>query len=166
MAQLRTLSPAAVPRAMDRADQYRLRNEPEGAESICLDVLEVEPENQRALILLLLARTDQFEQAGARALDRARKILPRLEGQYERAYYAGVICERQALTMLKRRGRRSGVAAYEWFQRALEHYDDAIAEGPAGDESAILRWNTCVRMIDRHPHCVPDSTEHPELGIE
>jgi len=166
MAQLRALSPEAVPLALEKAEHYRLLNEPEEAESICIDVLEVDPENQRALIQLLLAQTDQFEQAGARALDRAREVLPRIEGEYQRAYYSGLICERQAKTLLRRRGRGSGIAAYEWFQRALQYYERAIAEREPGDEDAILRWNTCVRMIEHHPHCVPDSAEHQELGIE
>jgi len=29
-----------------------------------------------------------------------------------------------------------------------------------------LRWNACVRMIERHPRCAPDPEERAELGIE
>jgi hypothetical protein len=35
-------------------------NEPLEAESICRDVLEIEPDHQEALAALLLALTDQF----------------------------------------------------------------------------------------------------------
>jgi len=35
-------------------------NEPEEAESICLDILEVDADNQEVLVMLLLAITDQF----------------------------------------------------------------------------------------------------------
>ena len=34
--QLKTLSPEAVPRALAKAERYRLLNEPGEAESICL----------------------------------------------------------------------------------------------------------------------------------
>jgi hypothetical protein len=40
-----------------------LLNEPAEAESICHDVLRIDPENQQALIVLLLTLTDQFGKA-------------------------------------------------------------------------------------------------------
>ena len=58
MSELKTLSTEAVPAALEKAEHYRLLNEPEEAESICQDVLAADPANQRALIVLLLARTD------------------------------------------------------------------------------------------------------------
>ena len=61
MFELKPLSEKAVPRALERAERYRLLNEPAEAESICQDVLRIEPENQQALISLLPALTDQFE---------------------------------------------------------------------------------------------------------
>ena len=36
-------------------------NEPGEAESICLDILAVDPDNQRAIIILLLAVKDRFD---------------------------------------------------------------------------------------------------------
>ena len=48
----------------------------------------------------------------------------------------------------------------------LEILDDAIQAREPGDDDAILRWNTCVRMIERHPHCRPESTERREIHIE
>src|SRR5712691_3378052 len=63
--ELKTLSPEAVPRALAKAERYRLLNEPGEAESICLDALEIEPENQDALATLLLAQTDQFGHEGS-----------------------------------------------------------------------------------------------------
>jgi hypothetical protein len=166
MFTLKALAPGAVPEALEKARDYRLHNEPVEAESICLDVLEVEPDNQQAVRLLILALTDQFEKGGAAAFDRARKALARVEGEYERAYYAGIICERQAKTVLRARGRRSGAISWEWFRRALDHYEVALAKRPAGDVDATLRWNTCVRIMERHPHCALDTSEHIELGLE
>ncbi len=123
-------------------------------------------DNQRALIDLLLARTDQFEKGSPSLLKQAREVLPRLQGEYERAYYGGVICERQAKGLLRRRGKRSGFVAYEWFQYALEQYELASESRPSDVENATLRWNACVRMIERYPHCAPDPEERAELGIE
>ena len=60
MFTLKPIDPAAVPAALQQAERYRLLNEPEEAESICLDVLAVEPDNQQALVMLLLSLTDQF----------------------------------------------------------------------------------------------------------
>ncbi|MEE2900476.1 MAG: hypothetical protein VX815_18600, partial [Gemmatimonadota bacterium] len=62
MSELKPLSADAVPVALAKAEHYRLLNEPEEAESICIDILEVDPEHQKALINLLLARTDQFKE--------------------------------------------------------------------------------------------------------
>src|SRR5437773_1062802 len=96
MFELKPLSHDAIPAALERAMRYRLLNEPGDAESICQDVLRTAPENQRALVILLLALTDQFEQGCAMAAMKAQEILPRLREEYERTYYAGIICERRA----------------------------------------------------------------------
>ena len=44
-----------IPRALEKADRYRLLNEPMEAESICLDVLATDPDHQDALVMLVLA---------------------------------------------------------------------------------------------------------------
>src|SRR6266853_596016 len=61
MFELKPLSKEAIPKALERADRYRLLNEPAEAESICLDMLEAEPDNRRALSTLILALTDQLD---------------------------------------------------------------------------------------------------------
>src|SRR5436305_14218185 len=91
---LKSLSPQGIPEALEKAHRYRLLNEPSQAESICLDILHIEPANQAALTTLLLAITDQFDSDGTPK--RAREILEKLAGEYERAYYAGMILERSA----------------------------------------------------------------------
>ncbi len=55
------ISPASVPGALAKAERYRLLNEPGEAESICLDILAVEPDNQQALASLILSLTDQLQ---------------------------------------------------------------------------------------------------------
>lgn len=166
MFELKPLSPDAVTAALAKAEHYRILNEPEEAESICIDILEVDPDNQRALINLLLARADQFDGGSPSLLKLAREVLPRLQGEYERAYYGGVICERRAKALLRHRGRQSDYVAYEWFQYALEQYGLAIEARPSDVGDATLRWNACVRMIERHPHCASHPEECADLGIE
>src|SRR5688572_23354783 len=101
MFEPKPLTKDGIARAVERAERYRLLNEPVEAESICLDVLSADPENQRALVMLLLALTDQLDEDAADAVARAREILPRLREEYERAYYAGIIAERRAKAQLR-----------------------------------------------------------------
>jgi hypothetical protein len=165
MFELKPLSEKAVPRALEKAERYRLLNEPVEAESICQDVLRIDPDNQQALISLLLALTDQFE-GRASDVNQAREVLDRLRGDYERAYYAGIICERRAKARLIHGGPASGFAAYDWFQEAMSWYEKAEAIRPAGNDDALLRWNTCARILMRHPHVQPGPEERTELPLE
>lgn len=153
MPELRPLSPGAVPAALARAERYRLLGEGDQAESICLDVLAVEPGRQDALVTLILAITDQFRDGSGTAQHaaRAEALLPRLVDEYARAYYGGVVHERRARAML---GRSPTSAARAWFQAALEQFDRAIALREAGNDEAVLRWNACVRALQRLPEAI------------
>jgi hypothetical protein len=150
MFELKPLGPEAVPRAMEKAERYRLLNEPEEAESICLDVLAIEPEHQEALITLLLALTDQFRTGCADCSTRAQEVLPRLHSEYNRCYYAGIICERRGTAQLDKGGFGSGSFAFSWLRHAMEWYEKAEALREPGNDDAILRWNTCARIIMKH----------------
>ena len=101
MFELKPLSREGIPGALAKAERYRLLNEPGEAESIYLDVLEIDPDNQQALVGLVLALTDQFEHGVPGCVNQAREVLPRLREEYERAYYAGIICEREAKAQLR-----------------------------------------------------------------
>src|SRR5438876_3003748 len=104
MPELKRLHKDAIPAALEKAERYRLLNEPDEAESICLDILAVDPDNQEALVALVLALTDQFRaDDDGRCYARAKELLPRLHGDYERHYYAGIICERRGSATLDRR---------------------------------------------------------------
>src|SRR2546421_12069357 len=96
MSDLKKLSKEAIPHALERAERYRLLNEPAQAESICLDVLAIDPENQRAVVMLLLALTDQFRGGAADTFRQAEAVIPRLHGEYDRLYYSGILWERRA----------------------------------------------------------------------
>ena len=162
---LKTLSPDAIPRSVAKAERYRLLNEPAEAESICLDVLEIEPDNQQALVMLLLALTDQFDGRLGVAASQAQEVLPRLRDAYQRAYYAGIICERRAKARMNHGGPGAGFAAYEAFRDAMSWYEKAEAIRPAGNDDAILRWNACARIIMRN-NLVPRPKEDFEPALE
>jgi hypothetical protein len=157
---------AAIPAALEKAERYRLLNEPGGAESICLDILAVEPEHQDALITLLLAITDQFDEDTSAKVRRAREVLPRLRDAYRRAYYAGVIDERHAKALLRRGMLRSGEAAYALLREAMHRYEEAEKSRPQGDDEAILRWNTCARLLADNPQLRPGEREEYEPAFE
>ena len=96
MFELKRLSPAGVEAALAKVERYRLLNEPWLAESICRDVLAVEPDNKQALVMLILALTDQFGTTGSKALFKeARDLVEQLDDDYERAFYEGIVCERR-----------------------------------------------------------------------
>jgi hypothetical protein len=161
MFELKTLSPEAVPRALAKAERYRLLNEPGEAESICLDTLEIGPTNQEAISMLLLAITDQFD-ADVTRVNEAWKTVDRLTGEYERAYYSGIIHERRAKASLKRGKPRGGPRAYEWLREAMACYERAEQLRPPNNDDALLRWNACARLIMSDHHLVPMSEEPGE----
>ena len=155
-----------VPTALQKAERYRIINDPTSAESICLDVLAVSPENQQALVTLLLAITDQFGQAPTEGVRRAREVLPRLQDEYKRAYYAGIICERCAKAQLRSTAPKSGAMAYHWLREAMSWYEKAESRRPSGNDEAILRWNTCGRLLARYPQLRPETDEPVALSLE
>ena len=112
MFELKSLSAEAIPAALEKAERYRLLNEPGEAESICLDVLETDPENQQALITLLLAVTDRFGKGYGVGDTQAKELLARVKGEYERAYYAGILAERRAKAKLAQGHPGAGHYAY------------------------------------------------------
>jgi hypothetical protein len=162
---LKPIAPESIARALEKAERYRLLNEPAFAESICLDVLAIEPENQQALVSYLLSLTDQFTEGLEGAEANARAVLPRLHGEYERIYYAGIICERRAKALLAHGGYDSGSVAYEYLRDALEYFEKAQAVQPPGNDDAILRYNTCVRMMEWH-HLEPGADERQDYPLE
>jgi hypothetical protein len=144
--ELKKISPAAIPAALQKAQQYRLLNEPALAESICRDVLAVDDGQETARIMLLLALTDQLDARSTEGVKEAEAVLSRLSGDYERAYYCGLISERWARALLS--AGDPGGQAYEWLTDAMHHYEHAEKLAPAGNEDPVLRWNTCVREIE------------------
>ena len=165
MFTLKSISSAAIPAALEKVERYRLLNEPELAESICHDVLAIEPDNQAALVMLFLSLTDQFRAGPAACVSQAQAVLPRLRGEYERLYYAGILWERRGLARLSQGGPGSGPVASVLIRKAMEFFEQAEAIRPAGNDDAILRWNTCARVCIRH-HLEPETEEHFHPALE
>ena len=158
--ELKSLHKDAIPGALAKAERYRLLHEPWQSESICQDVLRIDPENEQALVTLILALTDQFDK-GAR-VEEAKALIPRLAGEYDRAYYSGIISERRAYSLLHQARHGSGPTIYEWLREAMEWYERAEAKRPPHNDDALLRWNTCVRVLARNPELKPAVEEHRE----
>lgn len=165
MPEFKPISRESIPLALEKAERYRLLNEPAQAESICLDVLAVDPKNQRALVSLLLSLTDQFATEAADHCRQAREAVEKLHGEYERHYYSGIICERRGNVCAMRGGPGSAAQAYEWIMEALSYYEKAEPLRPAGNDDALLRWNCCLRICQRY-HLEPEPVEvlPPVLG--
>jgi hypothetical protein len=161
MFELKRISHEAIERSLERAMRYRLLNEPEEAESICLDILAIAPNHQQAITTMLLALTDQFPENCSTCVQRARDLLPSFESEYDRAYYAGIISERRANARLLGHTRRSESMAYDLFRDAMDHYEHAERFSPPGNEDALLRWNTCARAIVKHKLAGRDELREP-----
>jgi hypothetical protein len=164
MPDFKPLSKEAIPAAVEKAKQYRLLNEPAEAESICLDVLRADPENQQALITLLLAVTDRFSKGYGVSDTQAKELLGRITGGYERAYFAGLVAERRAKAKLAQGGHASAWA-YGLLREAMDCYEKAEAIRPPGNDDPILRWNTCARIIEQNK-LVPREEERVEPAFD
>jgi tetratricopeptide (TPR) repeat protein len=150
MFQFKALSPEGIGPALQRAERYRLLNEPREAESICRDILAIDPDNQQALVLLVLSLTEQFGDGDAPDVTEARSLLLKLNSEYERTYYAGMICERLAKELLAHGTLGSGPRVYDLLRDAMAWYEKAEHIRPPGNDDALLRWNTCARIILRN----------------
>jgi hypothetical protein len=167
MFDLKSLHPDAIPAALEKAQRYRLLNEPEQAQSICEDVLRVDGANQEALTTLILALTDRFAYVRPSSPNQARELVSRLVGDYEREYYAGLIAEREGIAWLSSDKPRGGEAAYQCFRDAMTHYEGAEKLRPPANDDALLRWNSCARMIHNHADIAPvDEADRqaPQMG--
>lgn len=167
MLTLKPITVEAVPTALAKAQQYRLLNEPNDAESICLDILAAMPEHSEALKTLLLALTDKFSQFGVNpSFDQAREIVARLDASHCKAYYSGIIFERRAKFHLKQGGPGAGTAAYQWLVKAMDAFDEAMTECDTKSQEAVLRWNACARIMNSNPEIHADEEDRGELLLD
>lgn len=149
MTELKKISRDAIPRAVQKAERYRLLNQSWATESICLDILEVDPTSQPVIVMLLLALTDQFAAETFDLTRRAQALRASITDPYQRAYYEGIIHERLAHAQLAHTALQAEAMAYESLRLAMEAFERAEALRSPGNDDAILRWNTCARALER-----------------
>lgn len=151
--------------ALDKARQYRSLQEPEMAESICLDILNVDADNQQALVLYILALSDQLHHPDKQAqIKIIQQAIEKLDSEYRRHYYAGLLNERQARFLLSQPMSRS--FAYEYFIEALQYYQQAEPLQPENNDEAILRWNSCIRTVQKEKLQARRDNEHILIDME
>jgi hypothetical protein len=147
--KLKSISRAGIPEALSKAERYRFLNEPGETESICRDILAVEPDHQKAQRALGLAITDQFTGGAADRYAEAESIFQSLRDAYERLYYTGLVHERRAKALLRSGARPHTVVVL--FEEAMTCFEHAEKIRPEGNDDAILRWNRCVRLLQSRP---------------
>jgi len=143
--QLKSISKAGIAEALAKVELYRYLNEPEESESICRDILAVDPQQQLALRLLGLSITDQFTGGISDRCLEAEELFLRLTDRYEQLYYRGILHERRAKAQL--RAGQLPHAVLPLLERALHSFAESEKIRPAGNDDAILRWNRCVRLL-------------------
>ena len=159
--KLKTISKQGIAEALSKVTLYRYLNEPEEAESICQDILTVEPENQMAQRMLGLAITDQFTGEASDRFAEAENLFKNLADLYERHYYVGLLHERRAKAQM-----RVGCPPHvltPLFQQAMLHFEEAEKNRPSDNDDSILRWNRCARLLQKLP---PVETESLESSFE
>ena len=161
MFALKPISHDCVANALAKAERYRLLNEPNEAESICHDILQIEPDNQTALINLILALTDQFSEYSGAFAD-AIATVSHLDSPYDRAYYAGIAWERRAKARYQTGGPGAYRYVYEWIVTALQLFETAEPLRPQGNDDVLLRWNACIRFLNHHHELAPTVAEVAE----
>lgn len=138
----------AIESALAKARQYRSLLEPEIAESICLDILNIDDNNQQALVIYILALTDQLHHTEKQSqIKLLQTTIARLESEYEQYYYTGIMNERRARFLIRQPMSHS--FAYDYFLEAIEAYRQAEKLSPEYNDDAILRQNSCVRIIEK-----------------
>ncbi len=143
--QLKSISRAGIAEALAKVELYRYLNEPEESESICRDILAVDPKQQLGLRLLGLSITDQFTGGISDRYREVEEIFQKLADPYERLYYTGILYERRAKAQLC--AGQSPHTLLPLFERALQNFGEAEKIRPAGNDDSILRWNRCVRLL-------------------
>lgn len=161
--EFKRIAPESIPAALAKAEKYRDLNQPEQAESIARDVLVVSPEHKGALRELGLSITDQFAQHPEWFRD-AEEIFRRIADPYETPYLIGLAHERLCRALLRTSTAAETLAGL--WAGAMRHYAAAERVRPAGNDDAILRWNSLVRLLERHPQLDPQhhQAEHVDYG--
>lgn len=138
----------SIPTVLEKARQYRSLLEPDLAISICIDVFAVDPDNQEALVIYILALTDQYSHQNTKPEPtKITEAINKLSSEFHQIYYTGIYLERKARALLKNPMSRS--FAYKAFMDAIAKYEVAEKMAPDHCSDPILRYNSCVRTIEK-----------------
>ena len=146
--ELKKLADKNLEAAIGLAKHYRDLNQPDEAESICRDVLEVAPKNLDALRTLGLTLTDRFPTAWMSLFEEACTLFKMLPDAYERAYYVGIAWERYAKAQLESGRAHNAIHA---FEEALAKFEEASGLATKDDPAPTLHYNRCVRALTTNP---------------
>lgn len=159
--KLKSITPSGIAQALSKAQLYRSLGEPEESESICQDILATDPENQAALRLLGLSITDQFVGEPSGRCTEVELIFRRLVDPYAQHYYLGILSERRAKAQM--RSNRPAYVVVALIEDAMRHFEEAEKIRPADNDESVLRWNRCVRLLEKLPQA---DSEEPEAVWE
>ena len=149
--ELKRLKDKNLATAITLAKHYRDLNQPDEAESICRDVLEVAPNNTDALRTLGLAMTDRFSSQWMSLFEEACGAFKKLPTDYERAYYVGIAWERYAKAQVEAGRAHNAIHA---FEEAIACFEEAAKHAAKDDPAPILHFNRCVRALASTPELV------------
>jgi tetratricopeptide (TPR) repeat protein len=155
--KLKTISKESIPEAISKAELYRNLNEPEESESICQDILAVDPENQAAMRIVGLAITDEFTGEASDRYAEAESMFQKLTDAYEREYFMGLLLERRAKAQM--RAGRPPHSVNVLFHEAMHCFEAAEKISPPNNDDAMLRWNRCARLLEKLPTEFPREQE-------
>jgi tetratricopeptide (TPR) repeat protein len=147
--KLKPIHVEGVVAALAKAELYRNLNEPEEAESICHDILAIQPDNQAALRLIGLAITDQFTGGAFDRYGEVENVFRQLTDPYEQVYCLGLLYERRAKAQM--RAGRPTQTLVPLFEEAMRQFAEAEKIRPIDNDESILRWNRCVRLLESLP---------------
>ena len=153
--ELKKLADKNLSAAITLAKHYRDLNQPDEAESICRDVLEVAPDHVDALRTLGLALTDRFPTAWMSLFEEACSTFKKLPSEYERLYYVGIAWERYAKAQLESGRAHNAIHA---FEEAIAKFEEASPLAAKDDPAPILHYNRCVRALTTNPEIARAST--------
>jgi tetratricopeptide (TPR) repeat protein len=161
--ELKRLKDKNLATAITLAKHYRDLNQPDEAESICRDVLEVAPDNVDALRTLGLAMTDRFGSHWMSLFEDACAAFKKLPTDYERAYYVGIAWERYAKAQTEAGRAHNAVHA---FEQALGFFEEASKHAAKDDPAPILHFNRCVRALTGSPDLAAAAETSQQLRYE
>ena len=140
--RVKRISTAGIAEAIAKAELYRSLSEPEEAESICRDILTIEPQHQLALRLLGLPDRS-VHRSWVRSYREAEEIFQQLNDRMNGTTTLGS----RTSDARKRSSKPGNCLLTVQALRTGSYLSQRLRNSPAENDDAILRWNRCVRLL-------------------